>query len=349
MSSSPVAFSREFPVYQTSRGIKSALRAGNVVMPAIFIACMAASVVLGSMFLAVITSLLMIPAIVFYVLMVLGTRIMAVADRFNEMNLDGIVKEGFAFPAAGGITLHGYRYHREGLILDPATPIPAIVSFHGLGGHHRELDLYVLPIVKNSNVVYYTFDQRGSSPPHAQGDKNDLRKMDDAASFFSFVCTHPEVDPGRVGVVAMSLGAALALRLLYPDPRARVLVVLSSPVDFVYTLQHMSKLYKFLYALNRYNMAPGKDDASLSPYTVFDKEGIAGVDGRKMENADRIIIACCRDDPLVSWHNTERAIELLGLPPENVLVFETGGHHLVGDETYLAVAISGFIHAHLLA
>ena len=44
------------------------------------------------------------------------------------------------------------------------------------------------------------------------------------------------------------------------------------------------------------------------------------------KNIERILIAHCRDDPRIPFHNLESIKERLGLSEENVIVFDTGGH-----------------------
>ena len=48
-----------------------------------------------------------------------------------------------------------------------------------------------------------------------------------------------------------------------------------------------------------------------------------------------------------SWKNTEKAMDLLNLNPENVVFFPKGNHGLVGNETYIATKIHSYLKKHL--
>jgi esterase/lipase len=60
-------------------------------------------------------------------------------------------------------------------------------------------------------------------------------------------------------------------------------------------------------------------------------------------NNDRILIAHCRDDERIPFENLEQIQEHLGLPPENVIIYDSGGHSFKGHRDELFEKVIEFL------
>lgn len=119
---------------------------------------------------------------------------------------DGIALRGWYIPSRNGaavILAHGHANNRE-----PLLPEAALLADHGYG------------------VLLFDFRGHGESGDAAvtlgDHERRDLRAALD------FVAAQPDVDPGRIGGLGFSMGAAVMVQVAAEDERLRAVVIESA-------------------------------------------------------------------------------------------------------------------------
>ncbi|MFX1504274.1 MAG: alpha/beta hydrolase family protein [Promethearchaeota archaeon] len=109
----------------------------------------------------------------------------------------------------------------------------------------------------------------------------------------------------KIALVGRSLGGAIVLSHGFIDERAKILIALATRYDY-HTTQ-----------------AKFQEEAiqKFSPHNFLRKH---------QDNHDRILIAHCKDDTRVPFHNLIQIQELLELHEDNVIKFDNGGHSFKG-------------------
>lgn len=136
------------------------------------------------------------------------------------------ITEQVTFPSADGTRLAGWFV--------PATandgPAPTVILVHGFGPHKNELLPHAAYLhTAGYHVLLFDFRSRGDS----DGDMITLgaREPLDVRGAVSYVLTRPDVDPARIAVQGVSLGASSAIMAMADDPRIAALVVESPFTD----------------------------------------------------------------------------------------------------------------------
>ncbi|MFX0098226.1 MAG: alpha/beta fold hydrolase, partial [Candidatus Hodarchaeota archaeon] len=298
---SPIKFSTEYPIFKSQSLLRNALITGS----AVILSCSALGIVFSLLHLVLYVYTIFLAffcvILVLFVLFIFVHQAYVESRRFDQMDYTGMQKLGFTLETIDGLELQCYSYNNDKLERDNGEKYPAIISFHGWGACHLEMDKYVLPLVKEHDILYFTIDQRGSEAPHSQGSKNDVRLKDDAKQFLDLVLNQDNVDISRVVVVGMSMGANITMGVTYPDPRVTAVVAMAPPVDLRKTKQMMSPLLKFAFILGGYDLRiPNNDDTGISAHYQFKKEGIENYKGDVIPNHERVLLFHCKDDMIVS-------------------------------------------------
>jgi len=219
--------------------------------------------------------------------------------------------------------------------------MPAVIGFHGWGAYHRRMDRFCLPHVRKNRYYYFTFDSRGHGL--TPGSKADMRSFKACQDFIKFVSAFKFVKQDRIAIVGTSLGSATAAYAGYKNPNVKALALMAGPFDLVLTLQKWPKIIRM------WEKIPPLTNISkilehYSTMKLFDPEGIDNADNSsKIPNSERVFLACCLDDTLVTCENTKQAIERLRLPSANYRIFTKGKHLNIGNEFDLAVDVFDFI------
>jgi len=288
--------------------------------------------------------ILVVLLLIFSVLIYMDLNRSKVATLWDDFEYKGLVKQPFDFTARDGMKQFAYIYTPEGINLkNSSIQLPAIIGLHGWGSHHREMDRYCLPIVQKNQYVYFTYDAVGQGL--TPGDKSDFRQIDDCKDFIDIIAALPFVDRKKILVVGMSLGATKTAIAAYPHPDVRGIIMMSGAYDLVFTNNSMSKIEYLLYKLNGFKFP--KDEKELEKFSAlnyFSSEGIRLRDENHLTpNSARVFLMANKNDPVVKYQNTLKAIQKLNLPPDNYSIFEKGGHCFEGNEYWVAIEINTFI------
>ena len=288
-----------------------------------------------------ITFILLIP-ITLYVLLLITTG--TLATNWDDIDYSDFVKRDVRFISSDGVEHFAYIYIPKGVDIEHLeVPLPTIIGFHGWGSHHREMDRYCLPTVKFLRCLYFTFDALGQG--QTLGNKNDLKQMDHAREFIELVHGLPLVDKAQIYVVGMSLGAAKASVIAYPNPKVRGIVMLSGPYNLLYTKLNMTFSERLLFLIGGFKLSA--DPIVLRKYSgieYFNSEGIILTGHtRPTPNADRVFLLANFNDPTVKVASTIQAIEKLKLSSSNFHIYNQGRHCFEGNEYFVALEIYLFI------
>jgi dienelactone hydrolase len=175
---------------------------------------------------------------------------------------------------------------------------------------HRESYFVKLYSEKFAKAGYYvlSYDYRGHGETAKQTGKNVLKMISEIFSDFSEVInwlienqSHRLLDE-KIALFGRSWGAAIILTRGFKDDRAKILISLCARYDY-----HTVGTIKF----------PEDIVEKVSPRYFLKKDP---------KNNERILIAHCRDDPRIPFHNVKSIKEQLGLSEDNVIVYDTGGH-----------------------
>lgn len=113
---------------------------------------------------------------------------------------------------------------------DSGGPFPAVVALHGSNGMTNGAPLVralVGPVVGAGFAVFLPryFERTGTGrSDHETSRRHFLPWMQAVADTISFAAIQPNVDPERIGIVGISLGAFLGLSVASQDSRVKAMV-----------------------------------------------------------------------------------------------------------------------------
>lgn len=123
-----------------------------------------------------------------------------------------------------GLRLHAWFMPARGV--PPGTPAPAVLHAHGNAGnisHHDSFSDFLT--LSGFHVLIFDYRNYGRSDP-GRTRRPELTR--DTRAALDVLFERPDVDPDRVGVLGVSLGAAFALDAAATDPRVRAVATVSA-------------------------------------------------------------------------------------------------------------------------
>ena len=110
--------------------------------------------------------------------------------------------------------------------LQPGEKRSAFVVMHGFGTNmHCKTEVDVAAMLQKLGYVTLRFDMRGCGK--SEGERGRiicLEEVSDASNALTFLQTHPNVDPKRIGMIGSSFGAAVAVYCGGVDDRVAAVV-----------------------------------------------------------------------------------------------------------------------------
>jgi fermentation-respiration switch protein FrsA (DUF1100 family) len=225
----------------------------------------------------------------------------ALAEAVRFPSLDGTPLAGWFIPAgrpgaATIILLHGFGASR-------AQMLPHAAYLHDAGYH----------------VLLFDFRNRGESG----GDAVTLgaREPLDVRGAVSYVLTRPDVDPARIAVQGIGLGAVAGILAMAADPRIKAIVAEGAFTDLDGAISRNFQSYI------------GLPPVPFAPITVYIVERRLGarasdvrpIDAIKMVGRRPVFIIDARDDPANPPESGRRLYEAAP-GPKDLWVIEGGGH-----------------------
>lgn len=128
-----------------------------------------------------------------------------------------------------GQYLHGIRH----LPLEPTGPVPAVVFLHGFTGNHIASYRKLVTLSRSlaaCGVATLRFDFRGCGDSEGLFEDTTITGMvADASEALKALRSDPGVDAGRIGLLGVSLGGLIAMKLMSVELALQV-AVLWAPV-----------------------------------------------------------------------------------------------------------------------
>jgi len=227
--------------------------------------------------------------------------------------MEGLIIEDVSIPVDDDkIFLKGSIYY----INDTPEKAPWIINLAGFMDH-RESKFVKIFTEKFSNAGFYvlSYDYRAHGETAKQTGKNALKWIDkiflDLPEVISWVLDvqKDRILEEKIALFGRSFGGAIILTQGFIDKRAKILITLCTRYDYA--------------TLEGYRAKRSEDLIKLMSPKYFLKKDLS--------NNDRILIAHCKDDDRIPFHNLIKIKEHLGLNNENVIIYEAGGHSFKGN------------------
>jgi len=152
-----------------------------------------------------------------------------------DRNLKGLgLERQISFQSQDGWTVHGL------LRIPPATrpgqKVPGVVMVHG-AKHDQQTYHEMAPELAKEGIATLRFDWRGKGTSIADGrglyginmsSEESANVYLDVEAAIDLLASQPDVDAGRIGLIAATAGTGYALRAAYGDERIQTVVLLTS-------------------------------------------------------------------------------------------------------------------------
>jgi fermentation-respiration switch protein FrsA (DUF1100 family) len=126
----------------------------------------------------------------------------------------GLQPRELSVPSQTGVSLAGRFF--------PGESGATVVLSHGYGGNQDEM-LPVVDALNKAGFGVFTYDLRGSGRSGGEITFGTLERKD-LRSVIDHVAKLPEVDPGKIGALGFSMGAATTVLTAAEDPRIKAVV-----------------------------------------------------------------------------------------------------------------------------
>ncbi len=206
------------------------------------------------------------------------------------------------------------------------TKIPLIFLNHGwnMNIDSPMLMQFAIPLAIGGSYAVLVYDCRGhGKTPGKRELKPEL--FDDIPDVISFGERIEGIDSNRLGFGGMSFGGEVALTRAYSDERIKAIVAMASPHDAKANFSRKPESLKAKFNLKMLRVAGVKaeniseeDNKKLSPKFILNK------DHKELNN--RVFLIHSTHDTLIPLEQAEKNREILGLPDDQVLYIEKGGH-----------------------
>jgi fermentation-respiration switch protein FrsA (DUF1100 family) len=229
--------------------------------------------------------------------------------------------EDVSFASRDGTPLSGWF-----IPAGPAGPSPGVVLSHGWGRSRAEL-LPHADFLHRAGFAVLSFDYRHRGKSGGDAITMGLREQNDLLAAIDTLSARPEVDPGRVAVFGMSMGAVVAVLVAAGDERVRAIVAecpfSSHDVIMSRSLRHYFRLPSFPFAAAAKWMIERRLGETL--------DGARAIDSVRALTPRPLLIIADERDAVIGSQETERLFQAAGEPKRFWLV--PGADHARGWQT----------------
>ncbi len=227
-------------------------------------------------------------------------------------------------PANDDGTIRAWLFHPQPAVESPA---PLLIIAHGRSDSMADYRILAPQLADATNAAVLIYDYRGFGASSDLEHPTRQTLIDDAHAVLEHITHRPDIDPDRIVLMGISLGAYPASAAFADTPNTRALVLWGAPTN--------------IKAL----IADGHTD--LNPITQLLAQLLVPRH-REPESSLRdaperpILIAHARDDDIVRVHH---ALRLQGAAPHAALIIDEDGSHTQISEPTLEQIIA-FIRTH---
>jgi dipeptidyl aminopeptidase/acylaminoacyl peptidase len=125
------------------------------------------------------------------------------------------------FPTANGRTLHGWWIPCDEM------QRPTVILVHGWGRNAERMLPYIA-ILRPMGYHLLAFDARHHGASDRDGHASMKKFSEDIRAAIEFLTAQPGVDPGRLGVLGLSIGGSAAIHAAAHDPRIRAVITVGA-------------------------------------------------------------------------------------------------------------------------
>lgn len=268
-------------------------------------------------------------------------RLIANYLKKTQVLTDRIHRENTLITMKDGTNLHAYIYYSD------ITPkkAPAVLFLHGLGGFAQDLNFEpMLSAICLAGYRVFAYDFRASGSNWKKGEPTIIESLgkqfidvifEDPKTAFDWVYSHEGVNQEQIAVIGASLGGGMALSTLLHEKRAKMVVGICAPHDFVENLEKTfingpflnRMLFKILARKNKDIPGLLSSARKNSPSNTIDSS---------VDYTNRVFLAHTKTDEILRYDiNFPQNVEKMHLPPDQLIVFDRGGHEFKGVESSL--------------
>ena len=251
---------------------------------------------------------------------VISQRILHPKPKVEDHDLSdfALPAEEISFPSRDGTRLAGWFIPAQGV-----APSPGIVLSHGWGRSRAEL-LPHANFLHRAGFAVLAFDYRHRGKSGGDAVTMGLRERDDLRGALDALSARSEVDPGRIGVMSMSMGSVVAILVAAGDERVRVLV---AECPYATYDAIMTKGMRHYYHLPSFPLAP------LAKWVIERRLGQAlevpeALDAVRAISPRPLFLIADERDAVVGPQETELIFEAAGEPKSFWLI--AGADHACG-------------------
>jgi pimeloyl-ACP methyl ester carboxylesterase len=225
--------------------------------------------------------------------------------------------------------------------------LPLLFFNHGWGNNidFILMQQYAAALAMGGPYAVLIYDCRG----HGKTSKHrefTQEIFDDIPHIIDYGENIPDIDADRMGFIGISMGGEIALSRAYPDPRIKAVVAICSPSNAKKNFGRTAKSINEKLQLKFIGLSGVKHqeiseemNRSISPEFI--------IDPNNTQLNQRVMLIHARNDMLIAVEECQKNRDLLGLPPENVVILENGGHAFFKQELNIVANALRFFHAKL--
>jgi pimeloyl-ACP methyl ester carboxylesterase len=268
---------------------------------------------------------------------------------FSTMDLSQVRAQELEIPV-GDIHLHACLYLPRYALTEKGEPLERLPLVFLNPGWGLEIDntllkQWAVPLALAGPYAVLAYEYRGLGK--SPGPKlMTPRILEDVPKVIDYGAKLPGIDPDRMGFLGISFGALVALTKGYADERLKAIVSIVGLADVKENFGRKPKrlaemiTLKALHASGvRQEILSEEDNRIMSPAFAMKAD--------RPELNRRVFLMNCVTDEAIALESFAKNQAILGLPPEQTLVTQKGGHTGFHQELVISARVYQFLNAKL--